>query len=119
MGTEPSPRPVFSPQRIPSPLFTGVPGRVIFGGWTSTLRGFFKVRHTGAQERWVFVPVTLAGAPWLVESYLTGEFECLPATDPNLPSPVTGIWLASTPGTHGVRRESTGWRLFRIGEESR
>jgi hypothetical protein len=67
----------------------------------------------------VFVPVTLAGAPWSVESYLTGEFECLPPTDPNLPSSVTGVWLASTPGTHGVRWDSTGWRLFRIGEESR
>src|ERR671912_916655 len=87
--------------------------------WTSTLRGFFNLRHTGAQERCAFVPVTLAGAPWSVESYLTGEFECLPPSDPNLPSSVTGIWLASTPGTHGVRWDSTGWRLFRIGEESR
>jgi hypothetical protein len=51
---------------------------VVFGRWISTSRSFFKLRHTGAQERWVFVPVTLAGAPWSVESYLTGEFECLP-----------------------------------------
>jgi hypothetical protein len=79
----------------------------------------FKLRHTGAQVRWVFMPVTLGGAPWSVESYLTGEFECLPATGPNLPSPVTGIWVVSTHGTHGVRWESAGWRLFRIGEESR
>jgi hypothetical protein len=41
----------------------------------------FKLRHTGAQERWVFVPVALGGAPWSVESYLTGEFECLSAQD--------------------------------------
>jgi hypothetical protein len=78
----------------------------------------FKLRHTGAQERWVFVPVALGGAPWSVESYLTGEFECLPATGSNLPSPVTGIWVASTHGTHGVRWDSAGWRLFRISEDS-
>jgi hypothetical protein len=74
----------------------------------------FKLRHTSAQERWVFVPVTFGGAPWSVESYLTGELECLPATEPNLPSPVTGIWVASTFATHGVRWDSAGWRSFRI-----
>jgi hypothetical protein len=78
----------------------------------------FKLRHTGAQERWVFVPVTFGGAPWSVESYLTGEFECLPGTEPNLPSPVTGIWVASTFGAHGVRWDSAGWRVFRVREES-
>ena len=78
----------------------------------------FKLRQTSAQERWVFVPVKLGGAPWSVESYLTGEFESLPATGPNLPSPVTGIWVASTHGTHGVRWDSAGWRLFRINEDS-
>jgi hypothetical protein len=75
-----------------------------------------KLRHTGAQERWVFVPVALGGAPWSVESYLIGELDFLPATEPNLPSPVTGIWVASTLGTHGVRWDSTGWRCFRARE---
>jgi hypothetical protein len=78
----------------------------------------FKLRLTDAQERWVFVPVALGGAPWLVESYLTGEFVYLPATGPNLPSPVTGIWVTSTFGKHGVRWDSAGWRLFRVSEES-
>jgi hypothetical protein len=79
----------------------------------------FKLRHTSAQERWVFVPVALSGAPWSVESYLTGELECLPATEPNLPSPVTGIWVASTFATHGVRWDNAGWRSFRVREESK
>ena len=35
----------------------------------------FKLRQTSARECWVFVPVVLGGAPWSVESYLTGEFE--------------------------------------------
>ena len=76
----------------------------------------FKLLHSSAQERWVFVPVTFGGAPWSVESYLTGELDCLPATEPNLPSPVTGIWVASTFGTQGVRWDSTGWRSFRARE---
>jgi hypothetical protein len=79
----------------------------------------FKLRHTGVQERWVFVPVTHRGAPWPLESYLTGELDCLPATEPSLPSPVTGIWVASTFGTHGVRWDSAGWRLFRVREDSK
>jgi hypothetical protein len=78
-----------------------------------------KLRHTSAQERWVFVPVTFGGAPWSVESYLTGDLDRLPATEPNLPSPVTAIWVASTFGTHGVRWDSAGWRSFRISEESK
>ena len=77
-----------------------------------------KLRHTGAQERWVFVQVVLGGAPWSVESYLTGELEYLPATEPKLPPPVTGIWVTSTYGKRGVRWDSAGWRLFRIGEHS-
>lgn len=79
----------------------------------------FKLNQTSAQERWVFVPVASGGAPWSVESYLTDEFECLPATGPNLPSPVTGIWVASTFSSHGVRWDSAGWRLFRVKEESK
>jgi hypothetical protein len=79
----------------------------------------FKLRHTSVQERWVFVPVKFGGAPWSVESYLTGDLEYLPPTEPKLPSPVTGIWVASTFGTHGVRWDSTGWRSFKVGEESK
>jgi hypothetical protein len=78
-----------------------------------------KLRRTSAQERWVFVPIKFGGAPWPVESYLTGELECLPATEPNFPSPVTGIWVASTFGTHRIRWDSAGWHSFRIREESK
>jgi hypothetical protein len=77
-----------------------------------------KLRRTSAQERWVFVPVSLGGAPFSVESYLTGELGILPATSPNLPSPVTGIWVTSIFGTYGVRWDDAGWRLFRVKEES-
>ena len=76
-----------------------------------------KLGRTCAQERWVFVPIVFGGATWSVESYLTGEFERLPAASPSLPSPVTGLWVTSTFGTHGVRWDGTGWRLFRVKEE--
>jgi hypothetical protein len=79
----------------------------------------FKLDHSGAQERWVFVLVGFGGAPWSVESYLTGDVECLPTIEPNLPSLVTGVWVASTFGTHGVRWDSAGWRSFRARELSR
>jgi hypothetical protein len=76
----------------------------------------FKVGQSGAHERWVFVLVGFGGAPWSVDSYLTGELEYLPPTEPDLPSPVTGIWVASTFGTHGVRWDGAGWRSFRARE---
>jgi len=77
----------------------------------------FKLRHTDAQERWVFVPVTFGGAAWPVWSYLMGDLEYLPPTEPNLPYSVTGVWVASTFGTRGVRWDSAGWRSFRVREE--
>lgn len=76
-----------------------------------------KLRRTDAQERWVFVPVSLAGAPFSVESYLTGELECLPVTGPSLPPPVTGIWVTSMVGKRGVRWDGAEWRLFKVKEE--
>ena len=78
----------------------------------------YKLRQTSAQERWVFVPVSLSGAPFSVESYLTGELENLPPTGPNLPPPVTGIWVTSTHGKRGVRWDGAGWRLFTVREET-
>jgi hypothetical protein len=68
----------------------------------------FKLRQTSAQERWVFVPVSLGGAPFSVESYLTGELEHLPPTEPKLPSPATGIRVTSTHGESGVRWDAAG-----------
>ena len=77
----------------------------------------FKLRRTDAQERWVFIPIVFGGAPWSVESYLTDEFEHLPATSPSLPSPVTGVWVTSTFGKSGVRWDGAEWRLFKVKEE--
>ena len=74
----------------------------------------FKLRQTSARERWVFVPVALGGAPFAVESYLTGDLECLPQAGPGLPSPVTGVWVTSTFGKSGVRWDGAEWHLFEV-----
>ena len=78
----------------------------------------FKLRQTDAEEGWVFVPVASGGAPWSVESYLTDQFEFMLQAGPTLPSPVTGVWIAFTFGTRGVRWDGAKWRLFRAKDES-
>jgi hypothetical protein len=71
-----------------------------------------KLNRSGALERHVFVIVEFAGAPLPVLYYLSKNIEQLPATAPDLPAPITGVWIASTIGTEGIRWDRTGWRLF-------
>lgn len=77
-----------------------------------------KLGKSGAPERHVFILVTFHGAPWPVESYLSGNIGHLPLTEPNLPFPVTGVWIAYQFGTQGIRWDSAGWRLFHTREET-
>jgi hypothetical protein len=76
-----------------------------------------KLKRSGAPECHVFIPVVPHGAPWSVESYLLGNIELLPVSEPNLPSPVTGVWIAPQFGTQGVCWDSAGWRLFQTRDE--
>jgi hypothetical protein len=64
-----------------------------------------KLAATTAPERHVFVPVDLHGAGWPVESYLLTWLGArqLPSDPPDLPEPVTAVWLASTMADRGVR----------------
>lgn len=78
-----------------------------------------KLANSGAVECQVFVPVEFGGAPWPVESYLTGDLEHLPVAEPNLPFPVTGVWIISVFGKHGVRWDGAEWQLFEAQEASR
>jgi hypothetical protein len=78
-----------------------------------------KLDNSGAAERHVFVLVDFGGAPWSVLSYLSRNIEHPPVAEPNLPSPVTGVWIASLFGTQGIRWDGTEWRLFQAREESR
>jgi hypothetical protein len=77
-----------------------------------------KLDKSGATECHVFILVAFRGAPWSVESYLSRNIEHLPVTEPNLPLPVTGVWIASEFGTQGIRWDSAGWQLFQTQERS-
>lgn len=64
-----------------------------------------KLGRSGASERHVFVPVAFGGVPRAVESYLCARTQELPATAPDLPPPVDGVWIAcSTKGIAGTAR---------------
>jgi hypothetical protein len=56
--------------------------------------------------------VNFAGAPWAVESYLTGELDQFPSEAPDLPPPVTQVWVVSGFGRRGVRWDGSAWRAF-------
>jgi hypothetical protein len=71
-----------------------------------------KLQRSGAMDRHAFLIVTFAGAPWPVESYLTGELDQLPSQAPDLPPPVTGVWIVSGMGRRGLRWDGNTWQLF-------
>jgi hypothetical protein len=71
-----------------------------------------KLQRSRAADREVFVIVTFAGATWQVESYLAGELSHLPSQEPDLPAPVTGVWIVSGMGQRGLRWDGNAWKLF-------
>jgi hypothetical protein len=82
-----------------------------------------KLGATPARHREVFVWVTLTGAPWSVVSYLTDltrtEFS-LPTRVPDLPNPLTGVWLAATlrfGDPIGVYWNGTEWQAFNTNDD--
>lgn len=78
-----------------------------------------KLGRAPAARREMFIGVTLAGAPWAVTSYLTNialRDLSLPPSPPDLPPPVTGLWLAPTMTFRdglGVRWDGSHWSAFR------
>jgi hypothetical protein len=73
-----------------------------------------KLQRSGAPERHAFVMVSFTGAPWAVESYLAGRLEHVPGQAPDLPPPVTGVWVVSGMGHKGVRWDGNRWWIFDI-----
>lgn len=71
-----------------------------------------KLERSAAPERHMFLPVSFAGAPWPVESYLTTGLDQLPSEAPDLPPQVTGVWIVSGFGRRGLRWHRGAWRLF-------
>lgn len=72
-----------------------------------------KLSRSSAVSREAFVIVTFCGAPWTVESYLTGGLDMTPADRPDLPSPISGVWVVSSGNGKGVRWDGEKWRVFR------
>lgn len=71
-----------------------------------------KLERSGARGRHMFLPVSFAGAPWRVESYLTTGLDQLPSEAPDLPPQVTGVWIVSEFGRRGLRWDRGAWHVF-------
>ena len=73
-----------------------------------------KLQRSDAVERHAFIFVVLGGVPWPVAYYLnfTEELDQLPTEAPNLPQPVTGVWIAGLFGQKGVRWDGSAWCRF-------
>src|SRR6266404_211705 len=69
-----------------------------------------KLQRSKAADCNVFVLVSFGGAPWSVEGYLTGALDQLPSKAPDLPAPVTGIWLVAGLGQRGLCWDGGMWR---------
>ncbi len=71
-----------------------------------------KLERSGARDCHAFVPVSFAGAPWAVESYLGGHLDEIPAAAPDLPPPLTGVWVVYEHSGRGLRWDGDAWRRF-------
>lgn len=71
-----------------------------------------KLQRSGAPDRHAFLIASLMGTPWEVESYLIGDLDHLPSRAPDLPSPVTGVWIVSGMGQKGIRWDGNSWQFF-------
>ena len=69
-----------------------------------------KLERSGAVRCHVFVGVSFAGVPWLVESYLGTRTEHVPAVSPDLPRFVDAVWIMY--GRRGLHWDGSRWRLF-------
>jgi hypothetical protein len=71
-----------------------------------------KLESSQATEKHAFVFVGFAGAPWNVEGYLSGSMNQAPTQRPDLPFPVTAVWIISQTAQRGLRWDGKAWRLF-------
>jgi hypothetical protein len=73
-----------------------------------------KLERSDAAEHHAFIFVSLGGAPWEVDYYFnfTEELDPLPAEAPNLPQPVTGVWIVGDLGQKGLRWNGSAWWRF-------
>jgi hypothetical protein len=69
-----------------------------------------KLQRSGATNRHAFVIASFQGVPWSVESYLTGSLTSIPSDPPDLPSPVTEVWIVAGFGDKGLHWNGNTWR---------
>ncbi len=72
-----------------------------------------KLNKSTASDCHVFIAVGPDNTPWLVDLYLLGYLKCTPSQPPDLPPPITGVWLFSIlGGDTGLRWDGASWSLF-------
>jgi hypothetical protein len=73
-----------------------------------------KLNKSNAEKREVFVIVGDMASNDLVESYLMGGYMVrVPDQAPELPPPVTGVWIVSSYDSgKGIRWDGTAWTMF-------
>src|SRR6185369_5947038 len=69
-----------------------------------------KLERSGASEKHAFVFVGFAGAPWEVEGYLARDIKRVPTEPPDLPLPLTAVWIMSQTAQRGLRWDEKTWR---------
>lgn len=70
-----------------------------------------KLKNSNATERHVFIPIVFNGAPKNVEYYFIQDEMPIPELTPNLPKPITGVWLLGGDGK-GIKYTNGKWSLF-------
>jgi hypothetical protein len=68
-----------------------------------------KLERSRAPQRHTFVIVTLHGTPWPVASYLSRRLIHAPAQQPDLPDPLTAVWIVADVGRDGLYWDGVGW----------
>lgn len=70
-----------------------------------------KLQRAGTKNCHAFVFATFQGVPWPVEGYLTGSLTAVPDDPPDLPPPVTEVWVVSGFGDKGLHWDGNAWRI--------
>jgi hypothetical protein len=71
-----------------------------------------KLQRSGAVERQVFIVTGFHGLPEDVDAYLRGDLNRVPIIAPDLPPPVTGVWIIEEFSTRGLYWGGMNWHLF-------
>ena len=76
-------------------------------------QNLIKLEKSGAGICSMFIWMELYGAPWPIMYYLMGDMKYIPEQPPDLPSPISEVWLVATGGCgKGLRWDGTTWQVF-------